>query len=67
MQGIQQALSGLIAIPIKRADVLAALSESGAPCTIEQIQSRFEAFVQKITGGKEPAKVRLVMEPDVHQ
>ena len=64
VQGIQQALSGLIAIPIKRADLLVALSESGAPCTIEQLQSRFEAFVQKITGGKEPAKVRLVMEPE---
>lgn len=62
VQGMQQALSGLVPIPVKPAELLAALRESGAPCTIEQIQSRFTAFVQQITGGKEPAKVRLVME-----
>jgi len=62
VQGMQQALSGLIAIPVKPTDLLDALSESGAPCTVAQIQTRFEEFVQKITRGKEPAKVRLVVE-----
>jgi hypothetical protein len=62
VQGMQQALSGLIAIPVKLADLLDALSGGGAPCTVEQIQTRFEEFVQKITRGKEPAKVRLIID-----
>lgn len=62
VQGMQQALSGLIAISVKFADLLDALSDGGAPCTVEQIQTRFEEFVQKITRGKEPAKVRLVID-----
>ena len=47
---------------MKPAELLDALSDGGAPCTVEQIQTRFEEFVQKITRGKEPAKVRLVIE-----
>jgi hypothetical protein len=62
VQGMQQALSGLIAISVKPADLLDALSDGGAPCTVEQIQTRFEEFVQKITRGKEPSKVRLVID-----
>lgn len=62
VQGMQQALSGLIAIPVRPADLLDALGDSGAPCTIAQIQARFEEFVRKITHGKEPAKVRLVID-----
>jgi hypothetical protein len=62
IQGMQQALSGLVAISVKPAELLNALGEGGAPCTIDQIQSRFEEFVQKITRGKEPAKVRLVID-----
>ena len=62
VQGMQTALSGLIAIPVKPAELLDALSDGGAPCTVEQIQTRFEEFVQKITRGKEPAKVRLVID-----
>lgn len=64
VQGMQQALSGLIAIPVKPAELLDALSDGGAPCTVEQIQTRFEEFIQKITRGKEPSKVRLVIGSD---
>ncbi|MDX2029362.1 MAG: DUF6079 family protein [Blastocatellia bacterium] len=62
VQGMQQALSGLVAIPIRPNELLDALGDGGAPCTVEQIQSRFEEFVQKITRGKEPSKVRLVID-----
>jgi hypothetical protein len=62
VQGIQQALSGLVAIPVHPSELLDALSDGGAPCTVEQIQTRFEKFVQEITRGKEPSKVRLVVE-----
>lgn len=64
VQGMQAALAGLIAIPVKPAELLAALGDGGAPCTVEQLQTRFEGFVTKITRGKEPSKVRLVIDRD---
>ena len=62
VQGIQAALSGLIAIPIKPDDLLDTLSHGGAPCTVEQLRARFEEFLGKMTRGKEPAKVRLIID-----
>lgn len=62
VQGMQAALSGLIAIPIRPTELLDALGDSGAPSTADQLQSRFEKFLQKITQGKEQSKVRLVIE-----
>jgi energy-coupling factor transporter ATP-binding protein EcfA2 len=62
VQGMQTALSGLIAIAIRPTELLDALGDSGAPSTAEQLQSRFEAYLQKIIQGKEQSKVRLVIE-----
>jgi uncharacterized protein DUF6079 len=62
VQGMQTALSGLIAISVHANELLDALSDSGAPCTVEQLQTRFEAFLQNIARGKEQAKVRLLIE-----
>ena len=59
---MQQALSGLVAITVKPAALVEALSDGGAPCTVEQVRARFEQFVEKLTQGKEAAKVRLVIE-----
>jgi energy-coupling factor transporter ATP-binding protein EcfA2 len=61
VQGIQTALSGLIAISVTPADLLDALSAGGAPCTVEQLRSRFDEFLQKMTRGKEATKVRLII------
>lgn len=64
VQGMQTALSGLIAIQVKTSALLEALRDGGAPCTVEQIQTRFEEFITRITRGREPSKVRLVIERD---
>lgn len=62
VQGMQQALSGLEAILVKPTELLDALGVGSAPCTVEQIQTRFGEFVAKLTKGKEPSKVRLVID-----
>jgi hypothetical protein len=62
VQGMQTALSGLIAISIKPAELISTLSDGGAPCTVEQIQARFAKFIQSITSGKESSKIRLVID-----
>jgi hypothetical protein len=62
VQGMQTALSGLIAISVHANELLDALSDSGAPCTVDQLQTRFEDFLQEITRGKEQAKVRVLID-----
>jgi hypothetical protein len=62
VQGMQTALSGLIAISVRPDELLDALGDRGAPCTVDQLQSRFEGFLDKVTRGKEQAKVRLVID-----
>ncbi|MEO8166025.1 MAG: DUF6079 family protein, partial [Betaproteobacteria bacterium] len=64
VQGVQQALSGLTAVTIKPTDLVDALSGKGGPCTVEQIRDRFETYLQKLTQGKEPGKLRLVITSD---
>ena len=62
VQGMQTALSGLIAISVRPDELLDAMSGGGAPCTMEQLRTRFDEFLQKITRGKEATKVRFVIE-----
>lgn len=64
VQGVQQALSGLTAVTIKPTDLVDALSGAGGPCTVEQLRARFEAYLQRLTQGKEPGKLRLVIGSD---
>jgi len=62
VKGMQTALSGLIAISVNPSDLIDALSDSGTPSTVEQIDARFQDFLAKITRGKEQGKVRLVID-----
>ena len=43
------------------ADLLDTLSAGGAPCTVEQLRNRFEEFLEKMTRGREAAKVRVII------
>lgn len=62
VQGMQTALSGLIAISINPSELLDALSDTGAPCTVDQIQSRFQNYLQKIIRSKDQTKIRLIID-----
>ena len=62
VQGIQTALAGLIAIIVRPTELLAALSDNDAPSTADQLESRFEEFLEKLTRGKEQVRVRLIVK-----
>jgi hypothetical protein len=62
VQGIQAALSGLTAIPVRISELLSDLAGGSAPCTVDEFRNRIETYLQRITRGKEIAKVRLVIE-----
>lgn len=64
VQGIQNALSGLTPISVTASALLAALSDGGAPCTVEQLNERFEKFVQELIHGSDISKVRIIIQKD---
>ena len=59
---IKEVLSGLIKVPVKSDDIQTALLAGGSPVTPGEMKKRFEAFLDDLTKGKEPGKVRIVLE-----
>jgi len=55
-------LSGLIKVPVKSDDIRTALLSGGSPVTPVEMKRRFEEFLDDLTKGKEPGKVRIVLE-----
>jgi hypothetical protein len=62
LQALQEALSGLIKVVITTDDLRAALLAGGSPATAAEMKKRFEEFLADRTKGKEPSKVRIVVE-----
>jgi uncharacterized protein DUF6079 len=49
-------------VPVKISDLRAALLAGGSPVTPAEMKKRFEEYLDKLTRGKEPGKVRFVLE-----
>jgi len=62
IQSVQEVLSGLIKIEVKITDLYEALLRGGSPTTPVEIRKRFEDYLDQLTKGKEPGKVRIVLE-----
>ena len=62
LAALKDVLSGLTKIPVKGVDLLVALQAGGAPATLDEMRKRFEDYLVQITKGKEPGKVRIVIE-----
>ena len=62
IHAMSEVLSGLQKVPIKITDLRAALLSGGSPVTPAEIKQRFEDYLDQLTKGKEPGKVRIVLE-----
>jgi hypothetical protein len=62
IHALGEVLSGLQKVPIKIADLRAALLSGGSPVTPAEMKQRFEEYLDELTKGKEPGKVRIVLE-----
>jgi hypothetical protein len=62
IHALGEVLSGLQKVPVKTSDLRAALLAGGSPTTPAEMKIRFEEFLQNLTKGKEPGKVRIVLE-----
>lgn len=52
IHALQEALSGLLKVPVKTADLRAALLAGGSPVTPAEIKKRFEEYLDQLTKGK---------------
>ena len=62
IHALQEVLSGLEKVSVKTADMRAALLVGGSPATPAEMKKRFEEYLNELTTGKEPGKVRIVLE-----
>jgi hypothetical protein len=57
-----QALRGIEAIALPADDLLEALRKGGLPCTVEEMQRRFEGFVSHKMRGHDARNTRLTLD-----
>ena len=62
IHALREVLSDLQKIQVKTAELREALLSGGSPATPAEMKKRFEAYIEKLTQGKEPSKVRIVLE-----
>jgi hypothetical protein len=62
IHALQEVLSGLEKVSVKTAGIRAALLAGGSPATPAEMKKRFEEYLDELTKGKEPGKVRIVLE-----
>jgi len=62
VHALQEVLSGLAKVSITIEDLRAALLAGGSPSTPAEMKKRFEEYLDQISKGKEPDKVRIVLE-----
>jgi hypothetical protein len=59
---IKEVLSSLIKITVKVQSLQEALQITDGPATPAELKKRFDSYIDQLTRGKDPAKVRLVLE-----
>ena len=62
LNALKEALTDLFLIAVSADKIRAALLEGGSPATPTEMKKRFEEYLDHLTKGKEPAKVRIVLE-----
>ncbi|KMY65633.1 ATPase [Desulfocarbo indianensis] len=62
IQALKEVLSGLQKVSLTTIDLRNALLKGGSPATPSEMKKRFEEYLDELTKGKEPGKVRIVFE-----
>ena len=64
VKALQEVLGGLQPVTFGGANLQAALSDGGLPCTITDLKERFDLYVANLTKGKDASKVRILIKKD---
>lgn len=59
---VQGVLTGLEKVTVEGGNICKALAKGGLPCTVDELKSRFADYPAEVSKGKDPNKVRVVVE-----
>ena len=62
VKALQEAFSGLEKVVVAMEELRAALIEGGTPCTPGELRKRLDSYIESLTKGKDPTKVRIVIQ-----
>ena len=62
VHALMEVLSGLVKVTVKGQELQQALQVTDGPATPAEMKKRFEAYIDQLTKGKDPAKVRIALE-----
>jgi succinate dehydrogenase flavin-adding protein (antitoxin of CptAB toxin-antitoxin module) len=62
IRALQDVFSGLVKVTISLEELKKILMEKGSPCTVEELQKRFDEYVTSLKKGKDAKKIRVVVE-----
>ena len=62
VHALKEVLSGLVKVPLNIRNLQKALQIDSGPATQEEIIKRFSEYINHLTKGKDPEKVRIVIE-----
>ncbi len=62
VHALKEVLSGLVKVTVKAQELQHALQVTDGPATPAEMKKRFEEYIDRLTKGKDPAKVRIVLE-----
>jgi hypothetical protein len=62
VHALKEVLSGLVKVTVKAQELHTALQVTDGPATPAEMKKRFEEYIDQLTKGKDPAKVRIVLE-----
>lgn len=62
VHALKEVLSGLVKVTVKAQELQLALQVTDGPATPAEMKKRFEEYIDRLTRGKDPANVRIVME-----
>ena len=62
VNALQEALSGLVRVVVKFDDLHKNIAGGGAPANPDDLKKRFVEYIDKLTRGKDQAKVRLILD-----
>ncbi len=64
VKALREVLGGLQPVTFGGAELEAALSNGGLPCTISDLKERFDRYVANLIKGKDASKVRILINQD---
>jgi hypothetical protein len=62
VHALKEVLSGLVKVTVQSKGLQQALQVTDGPATPTEMKKRFEEYIDKLTKGKDPTKVRIVLE-----